>query len=180
MSEAMSAQVPQIAAIDQRVAGLEQSFALLREIQQQYQTSITAQIASIVQQIAEKGRTQWQTVFSGLGVLIIIMGTLGSLRLAPVENGLTRNTSDITELRSEVVPRGEHLEKWRSNDERFAEVERQIASSRDAALSEQRHTQSDLDEVKKGIGGTYGLRDALLDLKTRLDRVEHREEGGKP
>lgn len=67
--------------------------------------------------------------------------------------------AEIGGIRQMLVPRGEHEEKWRSNQERLADLQRQM------------------DEQKKAFGDTYSLRDTILDLKSRLDQVERLRSG---
>lgn len=60
----------------------------------------------------------------------------------------------VEQLRDRIVPRGEHEEKWRGSDQRFADVQRQV------------------DDVKRAFGDTFSLRDALQQMQRRIDALE--------
>ncbi len=59
-----------------------------------------------------------------------------------------------TYLSEKIVARPEHEEKWRSSEQRFADVQRQI------------------DEVKRLYGETYNARDIIQNLQAKMDRLE--------
>ena len=60
----------------------------------------------------------------------------------------------IREGETAVAPRGEQQERWRAQDAAVAALQRQ------------------LDDVKSALGGIYGARDVIIDLRERLDRLE--------
>ena len=62
--------------------------------------------------------------------------------------------------RDAVVPRAEHQERWRAQDQAVASVQRQV------------------DDLKAAFGGIYGARDVIIDLRERLDRVERARGSG--
>lgn len=62
--------------------------------------------------------------------------------------------------RDAVVPRAEHQERWRAQDQAIAGLQRQI------------------DDLKTSLGGIYGARDVIIDLRERLDRVERTRAAG--
>lgn len=66
----------------------------------------------------------------------------------------TRTEKSISEIRADLVGRGEHEQKWSAYDQRSADLQRQ------------------LDEVKASLGSVYNARDVILDLRERLDRIE--------
>lgn len=73
-----------------------------------------------------------------------------------LDTDLSKLEGQVREAAAAVVPRGEHQERWRSQDAAVAAVQRQ------------------LDDLKAALGGIYGARDVILDLRERLDRVERR------
>lgn len=75
--------------------------------------------------------------------------------LTRLEGMITTIDTRVRENAAAVVPRGEHQERWRSEQEARAAIQRQV------------------DEVKQAMGGIYGARDVIQDLQRRLDRVEH-------
>ncbi len=84
-------------------------------------------------------------------------------RTARGQEDRARNEKAVAELRSEQVPRAEHVRTWASYDQRLADIQRQI------------------DETKNTLGSTYSLRDYISRLTTRLDMLEQRTlEGARP
>lgn len=65
-------------------------------------------------------------------------------------------------LSDKVVARPEHEEKWRSSEQRFADMQRQ------------------LDEIKRQQGETYTARDAILDLKKEVEDLRRRGWSAQP
>lgn len=64
-----------------------------------------------------------------------------------------KTEAKIEKIREAIVPRGEHEEKWRGNDQRFTEVQRQI------------------DALKGDFAGLYSPRDALASIQRRVDEL---------
>lgn len=158
-------------------------------------SKIDAQSATM----SERGRTNWLPIFSGAAVIITVLSLFGNQALKPVTEGQSkleaglskltdsmllmkdynattfvtrtdldaraergredrdRVTREIAEVRADVkgiVSRAEHQERWRAIDNQFADLQRQV------------------DEVKRQQGDVYTARDAILDLKQRLDRID--------
>lgn len=61
---------------------------------------------------------------------------------------------EANEQQKAIVPRGEHEEKWRSVEQRFADHQRQ------------------LDAIKADFSGLYRPRDALESIQRRLEQLE--------
>ena len=67
------------------------------------------------------------------------------------------------QIRDRIVPRSEHDEKWRSNDQRFVNVQRQM------------------DEQKRAFDGVFSIRDGMQMMQKRLDAIEMMRQGvGRP
>jgi predicted Abi (CAAX) family protease len=67
---------------------------------------------------------------------------------------MERIETDIDQIDSGIVPRGEHEEHWRSQAEQVANLQRQI------------------DVIRSEFGSSYSLNDAMTSLQDRLDRLE--------
>jgi hypothetical protein len=61
--------------------------------------------------------------------------------------------AELTRLQSDIVPRGEHLEHWRSVDQQFVELRREI------------------DAVRSQVGNTYTLGDEIKRLQHDMDQL---------
>lgn len=68
---------------------------------------------------------------------------------------ILRLTADSEKQRDGLVTRGEHTQKWAADAATFANLQRQI------------------DDTRKELGGTWSMRDALVQLQTRIDRMEN-------
>jgi Asp-tRNA(Asn)/Glu-tRNA(Gln) amidotransferase A subunit family amidase len=60
----------------------------------------------------------------------------------------------ISAIEAGQVSRGEHEQRWESEQRSFSDMQRQI------------------DELKQAFGGIYGARDVIIELRERLDRIE--------
>lgn len=174
----------ELASVRQQVRSIESSI-----------NGLTAQFGALASRVEERSRTPWGTLVSGMALVVVVMTTIGSLAIAPVTSSLVRLQADldrratvnefetfksnydgnrqafrveneaklsnlgirIDKLDQEQVPRGEHEEKWRSADLRFQDLQRQI------------------EEIRKSFGDTFSLRDALLEMKARLDALDAAE-----
>lgn len=192
-----------LAALEQRVYGLERGVHDLNQLFTGRIGEVSAQLAGLSTKLDERSRTPWATIVSAMGVVLAIVIAGGQLAKAPVDDALARLERDYArvvqettsaasfgefkatyennrlvsrqdydarfakadasiaalELRAReavagVVPRGEHQERWRSQDAAVVSLQRQ------------------LDELKSAFGGVYGARDVIIDLRERLDRVE--------
>lgn len=82
-----------VAALDGEVRELKAGFnSLALEMRQGFQALSDA--------LAERGRTPWVAILSGAGVLVAVLGMVGSLALSPLQ-------ADMVLLKKEVVPRVE-------------------------------------------------------------------------
>lgn len=62
--------------------------------------------------------------------------------------------TELKDLRTAIVPRGEHEEKWTSSGQRFSDIQRQV------------------DALRSDVNTIYSPRDAISRLYTRLDALE--------
>lgn len=86
-------------------------------------------------------------------------------RQSEVDNDLKVLGDQIKAVDDALVPRGEHEERWRSQEAATANV-------REQAEKEAASLQRQIDEVKESLGGIYGARDVIRDLQARMDRLE--------
>ncbi len=162
----------------------------------QIETSITgianetrAAIAGLSQTLAERNKPQWQA----LSVMLAAVVAIGGLAYLPIreattdlkglttrleERMITRQEMDwrqarsqedrlrmeggISTLRADQVPRAEHERVWQNYDQRFSDHQRQI------------------DEMKAAQSSIYSQRDAMMDMRDRLDRLEQRRLSAPP
>ncbi len=146
-------------------------------------------IASLSTNIAERNRPQWQA----LSVMLAFAAILGGLAYMPIREATTdlkgavaalaattvtrqelewrtarsmedrsRSDANLRDLRDDLVPRAEHARVWQSYDQRLSDQQRQV------------------DELKQAAGSVYSQRDALMDMRERLDRLERLRASASP
>lgn len=69
-------------------------------------------------------------------------------------NTFTGINTQLENVRSSIVPRGEHERVWQSYDSKLDFIQKQV------------------DEIKSAFGNTFNLRDAITQLNQRQDRFE--------
>jgi len=159
--------------------------------------TVNAAIGTLSNELRSNSRTQWPVIWSAIGVGVVMLSGLGFMALQPIKDNTARleeavirvsenaqaslksiNDSMVTQkemeqrtargvedrartdvavkdLRDAQVPREELVRVWDNYDQRFIDQQRQI------------------DEIKTAQGSVYGQRDVILDLRERLDRIEH-------
>lgn len=168
-------------ALNERVENLSNRVAGLESHMTRGFSGIEEKISGLASSFNDKQRPQWQAY----GVVITVVVILGSLVYWPIReqqsalkaeivdigaNAFTREELDyraersaedrmrmqasIEAIEASVVPRGEHEEKWRGNTAALAAIQNQI------------------DVMRAQAGDTYTLRDAVMDMRERLDRIE--------
>ena len=119
--------------------------------------SLNEEVRNLRVEMAERSRPQWQVLLGVFSLTTMVLGGAGSLALAPVRDMVVRLDRDIRDISAQIVSRGEHAERWRRGEAEDLALQRQI------------------DDVRKNFGATDSLRDALVDLKARLEHVERKE-----
>ena len=148
-------------------------------------TEMRSSVAALASNIAERNKPQWQAIAVALSFCTIvgglvywpIQGATSDLKMsiATIADKMVtqkemewrtarsaedrqRTDSSVKDIREGLVPREELNRVFQGYDQQNADKQRQI------------------DEVKQALGGIYGTRDALLDLRSRLDRVEREKQ----
>lgn len=146
-------------------------------------SKMDTQFSTMQSKQEERTKTNWTPILTGAGIIVAVMTTLGNMSLGPIRENvaeLKANASDyltrqetepqrqrnaeerqfvrdeLKGLKDGLVSRAEHQERWRSIDNQFGDMQRQI------------------DNISKAQGDTYTARDAILDLKKRVDDLQDR------
>ncbi|WEZ84566.1 hypothetical protein P6U16_08330 [Rhizobium sp. 32-5/1] len=148
-----------------------------------------ASIASLSSNMAERNKPQWQA----LGVALTFAAMLGGLAYMPIREATSDLKSSVSSLASMMVTRQEM--DWRQargaedrartdaavTDLRASQVPRQELERVWISEDQQRaQMQKQIDELKANSAATYGARDALLDMRDRLDRLERMRVAASP
>jgi hypothetical protein len=127
----------QFAALDQRVTGLEKGLADLGDTVTRQNQAVMAQIGALSDKLDERARTPWGVIWSAMGASITLFGLLGALVYRPIDQAQTRLEREqvsmqqqlqeqLTALRLQIVPRGEHQERWRISDRDLERLEKRV------------------------------------------------------
>lgn len=147
--------------------------------------SINANLATLSNELRAGGKTQWPVIWSAIGVSFAIIVAIGGLAYAPVTSGMARVESSIGSLSERMITRQEmDWRQARSQEDRLR-AEASITDLRSHQVprgeldrvfesydSQLRDKQRQLDDIKAQQAGIYGARDAMLDMRERLDRLE--------
>lgn len=124
-----------IATIETRVGGLEKGIAdlasntsaqfegmrrdttanlmALRHDQTAAMAQVTEALRGVQNTVSERSRAPWGVIFSGLGVTITILIAIGGLAYTPILAAQSKLEARVEKLDLELVPRVEHVERWR-------------------------------------------------------------------
>lgn len=91
-------------------------------------------------------------------------------RLKGIDADIAKLSDRLQSVDDSIVPRGEHEERWRSQEAAVENARKEADKSADSL-------QRQIDEVKQSLGGIYGARDVIRDLQARMDRLEVRSGG---
>lgn len=166
-----------VAALDERVTGLERSVA-----------TIAQSLDGLAKEIRERQRFPWAVVLSGVSVMLFIFSMLGGIVLWSFNGYLSGNSDALDRLQSQMlisVPRTEYEERKLATDERTDRIESELQRLSDSIVPRGEHAghwqaqatdtanlQRQIDEVRSVFGSTYSLGDAIATLQERIDRLE--------
>jgi hypothetical protein len=74
-----------------------------------------------------------------------------------IDSNLLRIDNEIKLLKEAIVPRGEHVEKWRSNELVLESHQRQIT------------------DIRKDLGSSYSLGDKIKELQTDINNLRNQK-----
>ena len=152
--------------LQQRVQSIEAGNTDLRASLSALNTKMDERFGSLSTKLDERSRTPWSNIISACGMTMGIITVVGSLAISPLSRKLAEiGTEYRYPIHAEIVPRAEHLEKWRANEKDIDNVRQRIGV--DAA-----NLQRQVDELRTQYNAVYGARDIIMDLKDRLQRLE--------
>lgn len=76
--------------------------------------------------LEERGKFPFALVFSFTTLLLGIGGIVGNIFLTGVNQNMARIDRDISSIQQQIVPRVEHIDRWRSIERAAAENSRRI------------------------------------------------------
>lgn len=154
----------QYAALQERVYGLGQQFLNFEQATTRGFQQVETAIAALSTEVRAGGKTQWQTIVTAVGVLVTILGAIGTLAYLPVKSGMEANTAEVRLLRENIVPRPEHLERWRRAEDDFRMFQAELRRHEDRVVSRPEHDQAlraadrRFAELQRQVDELKGLR----------------------
>jgi hypothetical protein len=106
----------QIAALQERVHGLGQQFLAFEQASNRSFQQVESAIATLSAEFRAGGKTQWQTIVTAVGVLVTVLGALGTLAYMPIKSGMDGLSAEVRVMREAIVPRSEHAQRWQRVD----------------------------------------------------------------
>ncbi len=167
-----------IGLIDQRVAGLEIGYEKLNTAIGHVSSRMddrfgrlddkfSAGLEALGQKIADSGKTAWPLLISIFMAAFTFTSAMGYLTLQPIKDRQAEQGEYIKDLRAQMVPRAELLEKALAND-KTAEFIRNTSAERYKIILEQ------IDDLRKQYRDLYGAPKMLEALDARLRAMESR------
>lgn len=164
--------------------------------------TVNSAIGTLSNELRSNSKTQWPVIWAAAGVCFTVLATGGAFFYNSLSKGQDRldaaissvsrdavSVSAFQDFRStyennRVVSRNEYIDKFSQINAALGKVNDQLvprAEMERAWQSEDQQRaqmQKQLDELKANSAATYGARDALLDLRARLDRMEREKLSG--
>lgn len=174
-----------LATIAQRQTGLEGEF-------RNFANNVSSQLSSLSTKLDERGRTPWATLISGFGVILAVVGALGTLALTPIigEVGrLQRDADQSVDLdqykefkgtleNQRLIGRQDYDNKILNINNTISDLARLVVPRGEneehwrAIDTAMVNVQRQLDEVKSTYAGTYSLKDAIANMQRQIERLE--------
>lgn len=85
-----------------------------------------------------------------------------NLSIAPLQKDISQNSLSIHEMREDIVPRKEHEKDWAAQVKTDSDQDKRI------------------EQMRQDFGGTYSLKDAIMDMKSRLETLEKEQDRYAP
>ena len=184
--------------LEQRVYGIEQSFASLVQQMERDRSELAAQMAqdrahfdtrfsSLQEMVADRSRTPWGVLIAGLSLIVTMMVALGTLAYLPIKTQMEDTKGEVARLTAIMVPRVELERDWGRNEKTLGGLAELIQRNQALIVPRGEHEekwrsqlardtdfQRQIDELRRSFGDTYSLKDALRAMQERLDRIETR------
>ncbi len=119
-----------VSGLEVTVKGIKTDVASLASALHTSHEKLSTQIGGLgekmVQNTVQAHTTDWKTL-TGFGMLLLaIVGGVASLSKAPIDAAIIRADGDIREMNRQIVPRAEHMERWKEQGERIDRIGRAL------------------------------------------------------
>jgi hypothetical protein len=184
MAPAPSSTEAFVSALSVRVSDLGEGLRSIRSEVRESHSSLSSEIRGLSASMAERNKTPWATLVSFAAFLVAFGGIAVNTTIAPLNQNMARleaqqavdrgqqasdkkdvssdlkeymraSFAEMKEMRNSIVSRGEHEQRWLN------------------AATQQSNIQRQLDEIRQSYGNTFSIRDGLMDLGKRIERLEH-------
>lgn len=153
-------------AIQQRIFGIEREQGETRDAVRMLSSRIDERFTALATKLEERSRTPWSNIISACGVTMGVVAVVGSLAYSPVREAVSELNADYKYLtRAEIVPRAEHLEKWRGH-------EKDIENLRQRMASDHTDLQRQIDSIASKYVDIYSAPQMIKDLNERIRMIE--------
>lgn len=187
------------AALDERVTNLRTGVQHLERSTADGFARIDAKLGEMAAAFQAGQKTPWSTIWTAVGVAFSVLIGVGYLVYTPLQINQTKLEAGLIKLSETVaetikdgpdtyIPRRENdLARARAAEDRANTLaaitdlrtdslpRREWLLRNDAVNSLVANLQREVDQLRTDFGSTYSLRDALADMKSRLERAEMRD-----
>ncbi len=153
------------AVLDQRVTGVEYDIKDLKSSILILGNRMDDNFNRFKDQLVANSKTQWPLLISIFMAAFTFTSAMGYLTLQPIKDRQYEMTDGLKEVRLQLVPRGEHAEKWAASAREFDFI-RTTSSERYKAVLDQ------IEDIRRQYREIYGAADIIRDLNSRLKSIE--------
>jgi hypothetical protein len=179
--------LPQWARLSERVENQGKDIVDLRSNMNSGFQSLNANVNALSNEIRNNSRTPWPVIWTAIGVCFAILAGVTTFFYGTLAKGQDRLDVAITRIAEGTVTQQEMLWRTTRGQEDRSRIEAALVDIRSSAVTRNEwgernrardHEVADLsrrvDELRQEVGGTYGTRDVILDLKKELDTLRQR------
>lgn len=163
-------------ALSQRVEGLEVNLSQLRADQNRMETTLTGAIQDLSRKFDDRSKTPWGVLISAATFVLFIACGYIHLALQPYDKDIAAIVSNEEKLNvkldKDMVPRSEHEQEWKTNDEKFSNLESRLRSDVTSMSQRIDGNATKIDNIVKDFGSTYSIKDAIQTVNDRLSKLE--------
>lgn len=153
------------AALDERVSNMGRQIVALDHSTSNGFTLVNTKLDNLVRDLAAGQKTQWPSIWAAMGVCVGVLGLIGGMAYAPIQQGMSEIKTMDTEYRREVTAAIADLRKTSiSRDEMDWRAARSV-EDRDRFARE-------LAYLREQVVPRHEYEARLHDIQGQIDRLE--------
>jgi hypothetical protein len=167
--------------LDQRVQTIESALSNVVSQMDRDRLHIDSQFNALQASISERSKIPWPA----LGVMLSAIVVIGTLTWYPIRETQGEIKDVLRTQQEKMVPRVEHEREWARNEKNMNSMLDLIQRNQQAIVPRGEHEEKwrsyavahtaleqRVEDVRRTVGDTYSLKDAIRSMTDRLDRIE--------